>query len=122
MTVCSRFGIVQGDKSGAKGNKGASTRLHQSCAFMQFCEEFSELASLLAAKVNLSRSASADVSGARIGRPGRGLGAAASLHDCYSLSAKLHTVFTPPTISYSNFYASGAKVSWPVSPARRCSG
>src|ERR1700676_4741187 len=33
--------------------------------------------------------------------------AAASLHDCYSPPAKLHTVFTSPTIGYSNLHSSG---------------
>jgi hypothetical protein len=75
---------------------------------MQSCEEFGELASLLAAKgepfaIRVSRCA-----GRAYRSSWRGPGAAASLHDCYSLPAKLHTVFTPPTISYSNFYASGA--------------
>jgi hypothetical protein len=73
-------------------------------------------------KVNLSRSVSAEVPGARTGRAGRCPGATASIQNRYSLPAELHTVFTPPTISYSNVYASGGKVSWPVSPARRCSG
>jgi hypothetical protein len=42
--------LCKATRVGAKGNKGASTRLHQCCAFMQSCEEFGELASLLAAK------------------------------------------------------------------------
>ncbi len=84
---------------GAQGNKGASTRLHQSCGFMQSCEEFGELASLLAAKgepfaIHVSRCA-----GRAYRSSWRG-SAAASLHDCYSLTAKLHTVFTPPTLRY----------------------
>jgi hypothetical protein len=42
--------LCKATRVGAKGNNDASTRLHQSCAFMQSCEEFGELASLLAAK------------------------------------------------------------------------
>jgi hypothetical protein len=36
--------------------------------------------------------------------------AAASLHDCYSPPAKLHTVFTPPTTCYSNRRTSGGNM------------
>jgi len=66
-----RRGVVDTSRlRSAKRNKIAGARLHQSCAFMQSCEEFGELASLLAAKVSLSRSALADVPGARTGRAG----------------------------------------------------
>jgi hypothetical protein len=38
-------------------------------------------------------------------------GFAVSLHDCYSLPAKLDTVFTRPTLCYADFYAPDATIS-----------